>query len=157
MADFKKLKVWQKAHALSLQVDRDCRQIRSVHYASLRSQMFRAAMSIPANIAEGRRQTSDKQFGRFLSYALNSASELEHHLIVARDTKNIPESDFVPLISQTITVRKMLYGLLRRLTIADSDSTAKKGTSPKAPKESARPKKSGGRQESTGPQDSASR
>jgi four helix bundle protein len=137
MADFKKLKVWQKAHALSLQVDRTCRQIRSVHYASLRSQMFRAAMSIPANIAEGRRQTSDKQFGRFLSYALNSASELEHHLIVARDTKNIPESDFVPLISQTITVRKMLYGLIRRLTIPDSDSTPKKTTPPKTPQESA--------------------
>jgi hypothetical protein len=74
MADFKKLKVWQKAHALSLQVDRDCRQIRSAHYASLRSQMFRAAMSIPANIAEGRRQTSDKQFGRFLGYAMRRLS-----------------------------------------------------------------------------------
>jgi four helix bundle protein len=106
VADFKKLKVWQKSHALSLSVDRVCKQIRSVHYASLRSQMFRAAMSIPANIAEGRRQTSDKQFARFLGYSLNSASELEHHLIVARDTQNIPESDFVPLISQTITVRK---------------------------------------------------
>ena len=137
MADFKKLKVWQKAHALSLQVDRACRQIRSVHYASLRSQMFRAAMSIPANIAEGRRQTSDKQFGRFLGYALNSASELEHHLIVARDTKNIPESDFVPLISQTITVRKMLYGLLRRLSIPEPDMPGKKSSPRKGPQKSA--------------------
>jgi four helix bundle protein len=156
MADFKKLKVWQKAHALSLQVDRDCRQIRSIHYASLRSQMFRAAMSIPANIAEGRRQSSDKQFGRFLGYALNSASELEHHLIVARDTKNIPETDFVPLVSQTIIVRKMLYGLLRRLSIPEPDSTAKKSTPPKTPKDSRRPKKSGAPQESAGPQESAS-
>jgi four helix bundle protein len=139
MADFKKLKVWQKAHALSLNVDRACRQIRSVHYASQRSQMFRAAMSIPANIAEGRRQTSDKQFGRFLNYSLNSASELEHHLIVARDTEIMPESDFVPLISQTITVRKMLYGLLRRLTIPDSDSTPKKRPPRKTPQKSAGP------------------
>ena len=138
MADFKKLKVWQKSHALSLSVDRVCKQIRSVHYASLRSQMFRAAMSIPANIAEGRRQASDKQFARFLGYSLNSASELEHHLIVARDTEVIPESDFVPLISQTITVRKMLYGLLRRLSIAEPDSSPKKPTQ-KAPKDSAGP------------------
>jgi four helix bundle protein len=97
VADFKKLKVWQKSHALSLSVDRVCKQIRTVHYASLRSQMFRAAMSIPANIAEGRRQTSEKQFSRFLGYALNSASELEHHLIVARDTQNIPENRFRPV------------------------------------------------------------
>jgi four helix bundle protein len=143
MADFKKLKVWQKSHALSLSVDRVCKQIRSVHYASLRSQMFRAAMSIPANIAEGRRQASDKQFARFLGYSLNSASELEHHLIVARDTENIPESDFVPLISQTITVRKMLYGLLRRLSIAEPDSSAKKPT-PKGPKEPNDPQESAG-------------
>jgi four helix bundle protein len=143
VADFKKLKVWQKSHLLSLSVDRVCKQIRSVHYASLRSQMFRAAMSIPANIAEGRRQSTDKQFARFLGYSLNSASELEHHLIVARDTQNIPESDFVPLISQTITVRKMLYGLLRRLSIAEPDSPPKK-TTPKKPKEPSGPQESAG-------------
>jgi four helix bundle protein len=125
MADFKKLQVWQKAHALSLSVDRTCRRIRGAQYASLRNQMFRAAMSIPANIAEGRRQTSEKEFGRFLGYALNSSSELEHHLIVARDLKVIPESTFVSLVSQTITVRKMLYGLLRRLAISGTDSTRK--------------------------------
>ena len=104
--------------------------------------MFRAAMSIPANIAEGRRQTTDKQFARFLGYALNSASELEHHLIVARDTKIIPESDFVSLISQTITVRKMLYGLLRRLTIPEADSPGKKSKPRKIPQESAGPQPS---------------
>jgi four helix bundle protein len=143
MADFKKLKVWQKSHALSLSVDRVCKQIRSVHYASLRSQMFRAAMSIPANIAEGRRQTSDKQFARFLGYSLNSASELEHHLLEARDTQNIPETDFVPLITQTITVRKMLYGLLRRLSIAEIDSPQKK-TTPTSSKEPSGPQESAG-------------
>lgn len=134
MSDFKKLKVWQKAHALSLSVDRTCtcKRIRGAQYASLRNQIFRAAMSIPANIAEGRRQTSEKEFARFLGYALNSSSELEYHLIVARDTKVIPESDFVSLVSQTITVRKMLYGLLRRLSIPASDSMAKSRAPAKA-------------------------
>ena len=46
-------------------------------------------MSIPANIAEGRRQKSENEFGRFLGYALNSSSELEYHLIVACDTAAI--------------------------------------------------------------------
>ena len=95
--------------------------------------MFRASMSIPANIAEGRRQSSEKEFGRFLGYALNSSSELEHHLIVARDLKVIPESEFVSLVSQTITVRKMLYGLLRRLGISKAEGTGKRGTSRENP------------------------
>ncbi len=73
-------------------------------------------MSISANIAEGRSQKSEKDFARFLGYALSSTSEVEHHLIVARDTDAFPESDFVSLLAQTIEVRKMLYGLLKKLS-----------------------------------------
>ena len=122
MSDFKRPQLWHKAHALSLAVDRVSTRMRGSRYASLRNQIFRAAMSIPTNIAEGRRQKSEKEFSRFLGYALNSSSELEYHLIVARDTKVIAESDFVSLISQTITVRKILYGLLKRLSTPDRDS-----------------------------------
>ena len=129
MSDFKKLHVWRKGHALSLCVDRVSRGIRGARYASLRSQIFRAATSIPANIAEGRRQESEKEFGRFLRYALNSSSELEYHLILARDTKVISEEDFVSLVTQTISVRKMLYALLKRLSVDDT-----KGKTPMASK-----------------------
>ncbi|HZE09224.1 MAG TPA: four helix bundle protein, partial [Gemmatimonadaceae bacterium] len=115
MSDFKKLRVWQTAHALSLHVHRLTTRIRNPQFASLRSQAFRAAMSIPANIAEGRRQTTDAQFARYLGYALNSASELEYHLIVARDTRIISEDEFATLAAQTISVRKMLYTLMKRL------------------------------------------
>ncbi len=83
-------KFGKRAHALTLGVDRASKRIRGSQYASLRNQIFRAASSISANIAEGRRQKSQKDFGRFLSIALNSSSELEYHLILARDTKNIP-------------------------------------------------------------------
>ena len=121
MSDFKKLQVWQKAHALSLTVDRVSREIRDSRYASLRSQIFRAAASIPANIAEGRRQESEKEFARYLRYALNSTSELEYHTILARDTKTIPEGACISLLDQTITVRKMLYALLKRLS-SDGDN-----------------------------------
>jgi len=119
VSDFKKLHVWQKAHALSLCVDRVCKQIRGSRYASLRSQLFRAATSIPANIAEGRRQESEKEFARFLRYALNSSSELEYHLILGHDTKAISEDDFRSLVTQTIRVRKMLYALLKCLSSTD--------------------------------------
>lgn len=127
MSDFKKLHVWQKAHALSLCVDRVSRQIRGGRYASLRSQIFRAATSIPANIAEGRRQESEKDFARFLRYALNSSSELEYHLILAHDTKVISEKDFLSLVTQTIRVRKMLYALLKCLSATDRTPTAPVG------------------------------
>jgi four helix bundle protein len=93
-------------------------------YASLRNQIFRAVASIPANIAEGRRQNGEKQFARFLQIALNSASELEYHLILAHDTATIPEDQFVSMLDQTITVRKMLYGLLKRLAASTSTTTA---------------------------------
>ena len=64
MSDFKTLQVWQRAHALSLNVDRACRAIRLPMYASMRNQLFRAAMSISANIAEGSGQRSRKEFSR---------------------------------------------------------------------------------------------
>src|SRR3954462_4828115 len=115
MSDFKKLRVWQTAHALSLHVHRLTTRIPNPQFASLRAQAFRAAMSIPANIAEGRRQTTDAQFARYLGYALNSASELEYHLIVARDTRIITEVEFATLAAQTISVHKMLYTLIKRL------------------------------------------
>jgi four helix bundle protein len=75
-------------------------------------------MSIPANIVEGRTQKSERDFGRFLGYALGSTSELEYHLIAARDVKAITESDFLALLSQVIEVRKMLHGLISTLSAA---------------------------------------
>jgi four helix bundle protein len=116
MADFKKLHVWRKAHALSLSIDRVSKTIRQSQYASLRNQIFRAALSIPANIAEGRGKTSEREFARFLGIAASSSSELESHLIFARDAGIITESEFVSLVSQTIEVRKMLYALIKCLS-----------------------------------------
>jgi four helix bundle protein len=117
VSDFKTLQVWQKAHALSLNVDRICKRIRAPMYASLRNQLFRAAMSIAANIAEGTSQRTKKEFARFVGIALSSCSEVEHHLIVARDLQAIPPATFDSLVAQTITVRKMLYGLRKMLTV----------------------------------------
>jgi four helix bundle protein len=116
VSDFKTLQVWQKAHALSLNLDRACRGIRLPMYASLRNQLFRAGMSIAANIAEGSSQRTKKEFARFVGIALSSCSEVEHHLIVARDLKAVSHSTFDSLVTQTITVRKMLYGLRKMLT-----------------------------------------
>jgi four helix bundle protein len=118
VSDFKKLKVWRKGHALALNVRRVAVSMRSADNAALRNQMLRASMSIPTNIVEGAGQRSKREFGRFLRFALNSSSELEYHLIVARDTDAISRSDFEALVAQTIEVRKMLHGLLNSVAIA---------------------------------------
>ena len=107
--------MWQRAHALSLNVDRACKAIRSPMYKSLRNQLFRAAMSVSANIAEGSGHQSKKEFTRFVRIAVASCTEVEHHLIVARDLEAIPGSTFESLSAQTIIVRKMLYGLEKAL------------------------------------------
>jgi four helix bundle protein len=115
VSDFKKLRVWRKAHALALNVHRVAVTIRGSHYGPLRTQMLRASMSIPTNIVEGAGQQSGREFGRFIRFASNSASELEYHLLVAREVRAISASDFESLSAQTIEVRRMLFGLLARV------------------------------------------
>jgi four helix bundle protein len=115
MGDFKKLDVWRKAHGLALHAHRVATRIRGPQHLSLRSQIIRAAMSIPANIVEGRAQKGERDFGRFLGYALASASELEYHLIVARDIHVVSEEEFQLLTGRLVQVRKMLHGLLNLL------------------------------------------
>ncbi len=116
MSDFRKLHVWRKAHALALNSHRVAARIRGAEYSFQRSQIIRGALSIPTNIVQGRGQKSTREQKRFLGYAINSTSELEYHLLVCRDLKKIPESDFKSLLGQLVEVRKMLYGLLNYLS-----------------------------------------
>lgn len=115
MSDFKKLIVWRKSHGLALNVHRLVNSMRGSEQVSLRNQMLRAAMSIPTNIVEGTGQESGKEFGRFLSVAIKSTSELEYHLIFAERTQAITRNDFESLVAQLIEVRKMLYSLRERV------------------------------------------
>lgn len=72
-------------------------------------------MSIAANIVEGRDQKTEPAFGRFLRIALGSTSELEYHLIAARDIRLISQSEYLLVLSQVVEVRMMLHGLLRAI------------------------------------------
>ena len=81
-------------------------------------------MSIPTNIVEGTGQKTGKEFARFIGFALNSASELEYHLIMARDARLIGLGEFEALLSRTIEVQKMLHGLQN--TVLASPRTPRK-------------------------------
>jgi four helix bundle protein len=114
-----------------LNVHRVASHIRGTQYGPLRNQILRAAMSIPTNIVEGRRQETEKQFCRFLSYAINSGCELEYHLILARDFRAIGEDDFRSLLMQVIEVRRMLFGLMNRL--GGGEPPKPRGPTPRVP------------------------
>jgi four helix bundle protein len=115
MSDFKKLVVWQKAHAMALDTHRLAGRIRRADHAALRSQIIRAAMSVPTNIVEGCSQETIPQFKRFLRISLNSTTELEYHLICVKDLALLDDSDVLSLLTQVIEVRKMVYGLIAHL------------------------------------------
>ena len=83
--------------------------------AGLIGQMRRAAISIPANIAEGSSRSTDADFARFLQIAIASATELEYHLEFAADTDLIARADFESRQRDVVEVRRMLIGLVRRL------------------------------------------
>ena len=85
MQDFKKLKVWQNSHNLTLAIYRATESFPSPELYGLTTQMRRSCSSIPANIAEGCGRDGDAEFARFLRIAMGSAAELDYHLLLARD------------------------------------------------------------------------
>ncbi len=115
MSDFKKLKVWRKSHALALNVHRVATRIRGRDQIALRSQMLRAAMSVPANIVEGTGKGSAAEFCRYLSIAVGSTSELEYHLIMGRDLRILSNTDFDSLHGEAVEIRRMLCGLISKV------------------------------------------
>ena len=72
-------------------------------------------MSVPANIVEGRAQASEKDFSRFLGYAVASLDEVEYHLIVAHDLEAMCDSDFLSLTTQVRVVRNQIHALKKKL------------------------------------------
>jgi four helix bundle protein len=119
MRDFHELKVWEKAHQLTLKVYTCTRAFPQSEIYGLISQMRRAAISIPANIAEGGARGSDADFARFLQIAAGSASELEYYLILARDLAFLSVTDHAGLPEELIEIKKMLTAFVRQLR-ADS-------------------------------------
>jgi four helix bundle protein len=115
MEDFKDLKVWTKAHELTLAVYRRTRVFPKEEMYGLTSQLRRAAASIGANIAEGCGQRSDGEMKRFLQIARGSASELEYHFLLARDLQLLDKDEFKNLEGKVLEVQRMLASLVQRL------------------------------------------
>jgi four helix bundle protein len=112
MKDFKDLKVWQKAHEMTVAVYSASRNFPKEEIYGLTSQLRRAAVSVGANIAEGCGRRSDGEFLRFLQIARGSASEVEYHLLLARDLRFFSDTAHAELEKKLIEVQRMLTALV---------------------------------------------
>ena len=85
MSNYRELAVWRKSHSVALDVYRVSLELPKTERYGLQAQMRRAAVSIGSNLAEGSGRASDRDFARFVSIAIGSASELEYQLELAED------------------------------------------------------------------------
>jgi four helix bundle protein len=115
MKDFRKLLVWQKSHQMTLDIYRITISFPKNEMYGLTSQIRRAAASIPANIAEGCGRGSDSDLARFLQIAMGSASELEYHLLLARDIGYLENDKHEKVANEVIEVKRMLASFIKKL------------------------------------------
>lgn len=115
MQDFRKLQVWQKSHQFVLLVYAASAGFPDGERYGLTSQMRRAAVSIPANIAEGCGRETNGELRRFLYIAMGSASELDYHLLLAHDLHMLEPAAYQQTNQELIEIKRMLTGLIQTL------------------------------------------
>ena len=115
MGDFRNLRVWQRAHQLTLDVYGETRSFPKEERYRLTSQLRRAAASVPANIAEGCGRNGDVELARFLTIAKGSASELDYLLLLAHDLGYLKPPRYEQLAADVYGISRMLANFVDRL------------------------------------------
>ena len=115
MKDFRDLKVWEKAHNLALLVYKHTQPVPKQELFGITSQMRRAAVSIPTNIAEGCGRAGNGDFARVLYLAMGSASELEYLLLISLDLGYLDRIDYKELDAAATEVKRMLASLISKV------------------------------------------
>ncbi len=117
MEDFKDLRVWAKAHELTLTVYQRTRSFPKEEMYGLTSQLRRASASIGANIAEGCGRRSDAEMKRFVQIARGSANEVEYHLLLAKDLEFLSADEHKDLEAKVLEIQRMLTSLVQSLKV----------------------------------------
>ena len=125
MRDFHNLRVWQQAHKLTLALYRATASFPRSETYGLTSQIRRAAVSVPANLAEGCGRQGDAELARFCSIASGSASELEYHLLLARELNLLPLRSYTQIQIDLTQLRRMLNVLIQKLRTKSQRPRAK--------------------------------
>ncbi|MBN2408058.1 MAG: four helix bundle protein [Elusimicrobia bacterium] len=107
---FKKIKVWQKAHNLVLEIYKLTREFPDTEKFGLVSQLRRSAASIPSNIAEGYKRKSSKDFAHFLNMAESSLEETKYHLLLSHDLEYVVKNKYDNISKLSEEIGRMLNG-----------------------------------------------
>lgn len=115
MKNFKELKIWQKGFEIAVDAFKITASFPLSEKFGISSQMTRAAVSIPSNIAEGSSRKSDKDYHRFIEISLGSSFELETQLLIAQAVK-FGDADFnTNLLNKVLDEQKMLSSFMNSL------------------------------------------
>lgn len=115
MRDFHQYKVWSRGHQFALSIYKKTKAFPKDELFGLTSQIRRASMSIPFNIAEGCGRRSDAEFAYFLNIAAGSASEVEEELLLAYDLEFLDKESYLPLDKEVKEIKAMLSKLIDSL------------------------------------------
>jgi len=130
MKDFRDLKVWQSAHQITLSVYRCTQSFPRHETYGITSQLRRCSASVAANIAEGCGRSGHAEFGRFLTMAMGSASELEYFLLLACDLNYVAPEKHAALAQEVLSMRRMLNRLLSKVQADREISQSRKHCMP---------------------------
>jgi len=111
MRDFRKYEVWRISHELVLEVYSLTGNFPANEMYGITSQIRRASVSIPTNIAEGCGRTTDTEFARFIHISLGSGHEVEYLLQLSKDLKYLSEADYFNLNEKVNLIKRKLYHL----------------------------------------------
>jgi four helix bundle protein len=126
LSDYRTLKVWHKGRRLTQAIYQATAGFPKEELYGLTSQMRRASVSIPSNIAEGCGRGGDAEMARYMRMALGSASELQSALVLARDQQFLQANDYESLSCDVSEVKRMLTGLIRKFAARRADSASRK-------------------------------
>jgi len=124
--DFRQLRVWEKAHQLALAIYKISSWFPKEELYGLTSQIRRASMSVPTNIAEGCGRGTDAEFAHFLQIAMGSACETEYEWLLCLELGFVLPDEYKNMQEVLEEVKRMLATLLktvrqdRRMLIAES-------------------------------------
>ncbi len=115
LRNFKELSVWQKAYQLCLEIYRLTKRFPKEEAYNLTSQIRRAAVSVPSNIAEGYGRRTGPDYIRSLYISYGSVCELETQIMLAGDLEYFSKKDLDKILSELAEVERMLKALIRSL------------------------------------------
>ncbi len=115
VVSYRDLIAWQKSISLVTDLYRLTRCFPKDEIYGLTSQIRRAAVSIPANIAEGQGRLSTGEFRQFLGHARGSLFELESHTLIAQNLGYLPEQEANKIVARVHELGRVVNGLLKSL------------------------------------------